>query len=72
MTKFERAIAELKKLPPEGQEAWASMILDQLEDQASYGLTDAQVDDLRRRLAEENPEEMSLEEFEVFVGRLTA
>ena len=48
------------------------MILDQLEDQASYGLTDAQVDDLRRRLAEENPEEMSLEEFEAFVGRLTA
>jgi putative addiction module component (TIGR02574 family) len=72
MTKFERAIAELKKLPPDQQEAWAAMILQNLEHQTRYALTDEQVAEVKRRLAEEDPKEMTLEEFEDFVVRLTA
>ena len=72
MTKFERAIEELKKLPPESQEAWASMILGQLGHGQNYKLTDEQLAEVKRRLAEENPEVLSLEEFEGFIGRLTA
>ena len=72
MTKIELAIAELRKLSPEMQEGRAAMILDHLQQQERYTLTGEQVQEVKRRLAEENPEELTLEEFEDFVGRLTA
>ena len=64
MTKLERAIAELKKLPPEMQEGWAAMILDELESQDRYTLTDEQVAEVRRRRAVKNPVLLSEEEAE--------
>ncbi|MBU6442349.1 MAG: hypothetical protein KGR48_00440 [Alphaproteobacteria bacterium] len=72
MTKLELAIAKLKELPAEMQEDWAAMILSQLEDQERYTLTDEQVAEVKRRLAEENPKYLTLEEFEAFVERLIA
>ena len=69
MTKFERAIEELKKLPPESQEAWASMILAQLGDQ-SYKLTAAQMEEVKRRLAEKNPATLTLEAAEKRIAKL--
>jgi putative addiction module component (TIGR02574 family) len=62
MTKFERAIAELKKLPPDQQEAWAAMILQNLEHQTRYALTDEQVAEVKRRLADKNAPTLTLEE----------
>jgi hypothetical protein len=64
MTKLERAIAELKKLPPEMQEGWGAMILDELEAQDRYTLTDEQVAEVRRRRAVKNPILLSEEEAE--------
>jgi len=64
MTKLERAIAELKKLPPEMQEGWGAMILDELEEQHRYRLTDEQVAEVRRRRAVKNPVLLSEEEAE--------
>ena len=64
MTKLERAIAELKKLPPEMQEGWGAMILDELEEQHRYMLTDEQVAEVQRRRAVKNPVLLSEEEAE--------
>ena len=64
MTKLERAIAELKKLPADMQEGWASMILAELEAQDRYTLTDEQVAEVRRRRAVKNPVLLSEEEAE--------
>lgn len=70
MTKIELAIAELKKLPPEMQEDWAAMILDQLEQQECYTLSDAQVEEIRRRRAVKNPIILSEEEAERRIAKL--
>jgi hypothetical protein len=70
MTKLDRAIAKLKELPADMQEGWAAMILSQLEVQDRYTLTDEQVAEVKRRLADPNPKYLSLEEFEAFVERL--
>jgi hypothetical protein len=70
MTKLERAIAELQKLPPEMQEDWAAMILDQLDEQNRYTLTDEQVEEVRRRLAVKNPVVLTLEEAEERIAKL--
>jgi hypothetical protein len=71
MTKLELAIAELKKLPPEMQEDWAAMILAQLEEQDRYTLTDEQVEEVKRRLAEKNPVYLTLEEAEERLFKLS-
>lgn len=70
MTKLERAIAELKKLPPEMQEGWGAMILDELEEQHRYRLTDEQVAEVERRLAVKDPVTLTLEEAEERLAKL--
>lgn len=64
MTKLERAIAELKKLPADMQEGWGAMILDELDAQDRYTLTDEQVAEVRRRRAVKDPVLLSEEEAE--------
>jgi hypothetical protein len=70
MTKLERAIAELKKLPAEMQEGWGALILDQLEEQERYMLTDEQVAEVERRLAVKNPVTLTLAEAEERLSKL--
>jgi putative addiction module component (TIGR02574 family) len=72
MTKLERAIAELQKLPPEMQEDWAAMILSQLEQQERYTLTDEQLAELERRMADKDAETLTLDEFREQVRKLIA
>jgi putative addiction module component (TIGR02574 family) len=72
MTKLERAIAELQKLPPEMQEDWAAMILSQLEQQERYTLTDEQLAELERRMADKDAETLTLDEFRERVRKLIA
>ncbi|MBS0277764.1 MAG: hypothetical protein JSR81_09080 [Proteobacteria bacterium] len=70
MTKLEQVIAELKKLPPEMQEDWAAMFLDQLDEQHRYTLTDEQVEEVRRRMADKNPVYLTLEEAKERLAKL--
>jgi putative addiction module component (TIGR02574 family) len=61
MSKIDEAWAALKKLPPEDQEHLADAILD-FAAREPYTLTDEQVEEIERRMADPNPECISLEE----------
>ncbi len=70
MNKIDRAWQGLKKLPPEMQEAWAAMILDHLEQQEHCMLSDEQVEEVQRRLAEKNPKVLSEEDVQRRIAKL--
>jgi putative addiction module component (TIGR02574 family) len=70
MTKIELAIAELKKLPRDEQEHLAEAILDFTSRAQRYVLTDEQAEEVRRRVGEKNPIELSEEEFTARVRHL--
>jgi putative addiction module component (TIGR02574 family) len=63
MSKIDEACAALKTLPPEDQERLADLILDlAAQSDANYQLTDEQIAEIDRRMADPNPEYISLEE----------
>lgn len=70
MTKIELAIAELKKLPQDEQEHLAEAILDYASRTQHYVLTDEQVEEVRRRMTEKNPVELTGEEFTARIQKL--
>ena len=66
MTKLlETVIERLKDLPDAEQDRIATILLQELsgsEDRDGYHLTDEQLAEIDRRLAEENPEVLTVEE----------
>jgi putative addiction module component (TIGR02574 family) len=60
--KLDAAIAELTKLPPEEQEVAAEAILDFVGRGGRPELTEAQADEVRRRMAEPEPRFLTLAE----------
>lgn len=70
VNKIDEAWQVLKRLPPEMQEAWAQMILDHLDQQERWTLTDEQVEEVRRRRSEKNPTTFSAQEAERRIAKL--
>lgn len=72
MNKLDEAWIALKQLPPEEQEQAAEAILDFAARERGYTLTAEQVAEVERRLAEKNPQTITLEEFKARVRDLGA
>ena len=70
---LEAAIAEAKKLPDEDQDLVAAELMATLADitgSPRYQLSDAQLADLRQRLADPNPRFLEVDEFQARLRRL--
>jgi putative addiction module component (TIGR02574 family) len=60
---FDEAVARVRQLPEDEQDAMAETLLAHLAGQdGRYRLTDEQVEEVKRRLAEPNPRFLTLEE----------
>lgn len=70
VNKIDEAWQVLKSLPPEMQEAWATMILDHRDQQERWTLTDEQVEEVQRRRSEKNPTTLSEQEAERRIAKL--
>lgn len=60
--KLQAALAELEKLPPDEQDVAAQAILDFAARGGRPELSDAQADEVRRRMAEREPKFLTLDE----------
>ena len=66
MTKLlEQAIAQIRELPEDQQDAVAARVIELVDEKnrSSLRLTEAQADEVRRRLAEKDPKILILAEF---------
>ena len=70
--KVEQAWAELLKLPEDEQEVAADAILDYASGSRGIALTDEQVAEVRRRLAEPDPKTLTITEFRARLRKLGA
>lgn len=67
---LQKALEQAKLLPPDQQDAAGAALLDYLDDARSLRLTDAQVAEVRRRLADPNPKLLTLDEVKQRLARL--
>lgn len=70
--KIEQAWAELMKLPDEEQEVAAEAILDYASGARGIKLSDEQVAEVNRRLAETGPKTLTITEFRARLRKLGA
>jgi hypothetical protein len=70
--KIEQAWAELLKLPEDEQEVAADAILDYASGSCGIALTDEQVAEVTRRMAEPNPKTVTITEFRARLRKLGA
>jgi putative addiction module component (TIGR02574 family) len=70
--KIEQAWAELMKLPDEEQEVAAEAILDYASGGRGVELSDEQVAEVERRLAEPSPKTLTITEFRARLRKLGA
>ena len=70
--KIEQAWAELMKLPGEEQEVAADAILDYASGARGVELSDDQVAEVQRRLADPNPKTLTITEFRARLRKLGA
>ena len=73
-TLLEKAIAQARRLPAGDQEELAELLMAYIGDAPGEDpqLSEDQLSELRRRLAEEHPHHLSLEEFEARMRDLRA
>ena len=69
-TLLEQALREVEQLPADQQDAAAGALLDYVRHMHELRLTDAQVAEVRRRMADPNRKLLSLEEARVRIDRL--
>lgn len=70
--KIEQAWAELLRLPEDEQEVAADAILDYTSGARGISLSDEQVAEVRRRLADPNPKTLTITEFRARLRKLGA
>ncbi len=70
--KVEQAWAELLKLPEDEQDVAADAILDYVSGERGISLSDEQVAEVNRRLAEPNPKTLTITEFRARLRQLGA
>jgi hypothetical protein len=70
--KIEQAWTELLKLPEDEQEVAADAILDYASGGRGISLSDEQVAEVNRRLAEPNPKTLTITEFRARLRKLNA
>ena len=70
--KIEQAWTELLKLPQDEQEVAADAILDYASGGRGISLSDEQVAEVNRRLAEPNPKTLTITEFRARLRKLNA
>ncbi len=67
---LQKAFERAKELPPEQQDAAGMALLEYLEESGSLQLTDEQVAEVRRRLADPTPRLLGLAEVKARLAKL--